>query len=134
MVTRDWWKIGQNAPKFATKRSFENSGDGQQQMIRQTEKTERGPEPQAGQPASSGESWLGHNRSEKRRLWERLNPRHRKELRMLAEALALQQNHARLPEPARGRLDAALGELDRVMRRIAAILAELARRAPPGKR
>jgi len=62
---------------------------------------------------------------------ERLNPRHRKELRMLAEALALQQNHARLPEAARGRLDAALGELDRVIRRIAAILAELARRTPP---
>ena len=50
---------------------------------------------------------------------------------MLAEALALQQNHARLPEAARGRLDAALGELDRVIRRIAAIFAEIARR-PPG--
>jgi hypothetical protein len=79
----------------------------------------------------SGEGWLGHNRSEKRRLWERLNPRHRKELRMLAEALALEQNHARLPEAARGRLDAALAELDRAIRRIAAILAELARRTPP---
>ena len=100
-------------------------------MIRPTNKTERGPEPPIGQPASSGEGWLGHNRSEKRRLWERLNPRHRKELRMLAEALALQQNHARLPEAARRRLDAALGELDRVIRRIAAILAELARRTPP---
>ena len=100
-------------------------------MIRPTKKTERGPEPQIGQPASSGEGWLGHNRSEKRRLWERLNPRHRKELRMLAEALALKQNHARLPEAARWRLDAALGELDRVIRRIAAILAELARRTPP---
>ena len=100
-------------------------------MIRPTNKTERGPEPQSGQPASSGEGWLGHNTSEKRRLWERLNPRHRKELRMLAEALALQQNHARLPEAARGRLDAALAELDRVIRRIAAILAELARRTPP---
>ena len=100
-------------------------------MIRQTEKTERRPEPQSGQPAASGEGWLGRNHSEKRRLWERLNPRHRKELRILAEALALQQNHARLPEAARGQLDAALWELDRVMRRIAAILAELARRTPP---
>ena len=100
-------------------------------MIRQPNKTERGPEPQSGQPAASGEGWLGRNSSQKRRLWERLNPRHRKELRMLAEALALQQNHARLPEATRGRLDAALAELDRVIRRIAAILAELARRTPP---
>jgi hypothetical protein len=100
-------------------------------MIRPTEKTTHTSEPQNGQPASSGERWLGRNQSEKRRLWERLNPRHRKELRMLAEALALQQNHARLPEAARGRLDAALAELDRVIRRIAAILAELARRTPP---
>jgi hypothetical protein len=100
-------------------------------MIRQANKTERVPEPQSGQPATSGEGWLGHNRSEKRRLWERLNPRHRKELRMLAEAMAMQQNHARLPETARGRLDAALADLDRVIRRITAILAELARRTPP---
>jgi hypothetical protein len=50
---------------------------------------------------------------------------------MLAEALALQQNHARLPEATRGRLDAALAELDRVVRRIAGILAEVARRTPP---
>jgi hypothetical protein len=100
-------------------------------MIRNTQKIEHTPEPQNGQPAASGEGWLGRNQSEKRRLWERLNPRHRKELRMLAEALALQQNHARLPEAARGRLDLALGELDRLIRRIAAILAELARRTPP---
>ena len=100
-------------------------------MIRNVQKIEHAPEPQTGQPASSGESWLGHNRSGKRQLWERLNPRHRKELRMLAEALALQQNHARLPESARNRLDAALAELDRVIRRIASILAELARRTPP---
>ncbi len=100
-------------------------------MIRPTEKTSQAPEPHNGQPASTGESWLGRNRSAKRQLWERLNPRHRKELRMLAEALALQQNHARLPEATRTRLDAALGELDRIIRRIAAILAELARRTPP---
>ena len=100
-------------------------------MIRQTEKTEQPAEPQTGQPAQSGEAWLGRNRSEKRRLWERLNPRHRKELRLLAEALALQQTHARLPEPARSRLNAALVELERVVRRVAAILAEVARRTPP---
>jgi len=100
-------------------------------MIRNAQKIGHTPEPQNGQPAASGEGWLGRNHSEKRRLWERLNPRHRKELRMLAEALALQQNHARLPEAARARLDAALAELDRVIRRIAAILAELARRTPP---
>ncbi|HEV2102095.1 MAG TPA: hypothetical protein VGR58_04885 [Candidatus Acidoferrum sp.] len=100
-------------------------------MIRNTQRPEQIPEPQNGQPAASGEGWLGRNTSAKRRLWERLNPRHRKELRMLAEALALQQNHARLPEATRGRLDAALAEMDRVIRRIAGILAELARRTPP---
>jgi len=88
-------------------------------------------EPQTGRSVESAEAWLGRNRSNKRRLWERLNPRHRKELRMLAEALALQQNHARLPEPLRVRLDAALAELDRLVRRIVAILAEVARRTPP---
>jgi hypothetical protein len=100
-------------------------------MIRPTEKLEPAPEPETGRPAQTGEAWLGRNRSEKRRLWERLNPRHRKELRMLAEALALQQTQARLPEPARLRLNAALAELDRVVRRIAVILAEVARRTPP---
>ena len=89
------------------------------------------PEPQTGRSVESAEAWLGRNLSSKRRLWERLNPRHRKELRMLAEALALQQNHARLPEPVRVRLDAALAELERLVRRIAAILAEVARRTPP---
>ena len=100
-------------------------------MIRQKSNSIRAEEPQSGRPAESGESWLGRNRSEKRRLWERLNPRHRKELRMLAEALALQQNHAQLPEAARTRLGAAIAELGRVTRRIAAILAEVARRTPP---
>lgn len=88
-------------------------------------------EPQNGRPSESGESWLGRNRSEKRRLWERLNPRHRKELRLLGEALAIQQNHAQLTESTRIRLDAAIAELGRVTRRIAAILAEVARRTPP---
>jgi hypothetical protein len=100
-------------------------------MIRPGEKAEATPEPQTGRPAQTGEAWLGRDRSDKRRLWERLNPRHRKELRMLAEALALQQTRAKLPEPAQSRLNAALGELERVVRRIAAILAEVARRTPP---
>jgi len=100
-------------------------------MIRQKEEMEQPIEPQNGRPADSGEAWLGRNRSDKRRIWERLNPRHRKELRMLAEALALQQTHARLPEPARSRLDAAIAELERGVRRIAAILVEVARRTPP---
>jgi len=100
-------------------------------MIRETEKTELSPEPQTGRPAQSGEAWLGRDRGDKRRLWERLNPRHRKELRMLAQALALEQTHARLPEPTRLRLNAALNELERAVRRIAAILTEVARRTPP---
>ena len=100
-------------------------------MIRPTQKTEQSTEPQTGRPAQSGEAWLGRNRSDKRRLWERLNPRHRRDLRLLAEALALQQTHARLPEQARIRLDAALAELERVVRRVAAILMEVARRTPP---
>lgn len=100
-------------------------------MIRYNNKPPTPIDPQAARPAESGESWLGRNRSEKRRLWERLNPRHRKELRLLAEALAMQQNHAQLPESMRTRLDAAIAELDRVTRRIAALLAEVARRTPP---
>ena len=100
-------------------------------MMQETGKTELAAEPQTGRPAQSGEAWLGRNRSDKRRLWERLNPRHRKELRMLAEALALQQTQGRLPEAARLRLAAALEELERVVRRIAAILTEVARWTPP---
>ena len=100
-------------------------------MIRGKEKSEgenAAHEPEGGRPAASGEAWLGRNRSDKRRLWEKLNPRHRKELRMLAEALALQQTQARLPEVQRSNLAAALGELDRVVRRVRAILVEIARR------
>jgi hypothetical protein len=100
-------------------------------MIRPTNNTPQAPEPQGGRPVDTAEGWLGRNRGDKRRLWERLNPRHRKELRLLAEALALQQAHARLPEPARSRLDAAIDELERVVRRVGAILAEVARRTPP---
>jgi len=86
----------------------------------------------AGRPAGSGEEWLGRNRSSKRRLWERLNPLSRKQIRVIAEALALQQTHAQLPEPLRARLSAALQELERLVARIHALLAEVARRTPPG--
>jgi hypothetical protein len=100
-------------------------------MIRHDGKKELNPEPQEGRPVQSAEAWLGRNRRGKRQLWERLNPRHRKELRLLAEALALEQTKGRLPESARMRLATALEELERVVRRIAAILTEVARRTPP---
>ncbi len=88
-------------------------------------------EPETGRPAGSGEEWLGRNRSPKRRLWERLNPRSRKQIRLIAEALALQQTHALLPEALRARLSAATGELERLVARLSALLAEVARRTPP---
>jgi hypothetical protein len=88
-------------------------------------------EPEAGRPAGTGEEWLGRNRSAKRRLWERLNPRHRKELRMIAEALAMQQTHANLPEPLRARLSESIEQVERLARRIGALLAEVTRRTPP---
>jgi hypothetical protein len=95
--------------------------------------TETVAEPEAGRPAGSGEEWLGRNRSSKRRLWERLNPRSRKQIRVVAEALALQQTHAQLTEPQRARLSAAIGELERLAARIRALLQEVARRTPPGE-
>lgn len=90
-------------------------------------------EPEAGRPAGSGEEWLGRNRSSKRRLWERLNPRSRKQIRVIAEALALQQTHAQLPEPLRARLSAAIAELERHLGRMRALLVEVARRTPRGE-
>ena len=89
-------------------------------------------EPESGRPASTGEEWLGQNRSTRRRLWERLNPRSRKQIRVLAEALALQQTHANLPEPLRARLSAVVDELERLLARIPALLVEVARRTPRG--
>jgi hypothetical protein len=104
-------------------------------MLFQTKKqiTATPTEPEAGRPAGSGEEWLGRNRSSKRRLWERLNPRSRKQIRVMAEALALQQTHAQLPEPQRARLSAAIAELERLAGRIRALLQEVARRTPPGE-
>jgi hypothetical protein len=88
-------------------------------------------EPEAGRPAGTGEEWLGRNRSAKRRLWERLNPRHRKELRVIAEALVMQQTHANLPEPLRARLSESIEQIERLARRIGVLLAEVTRRTPP---
>jgi hypothetical protein len=90
-------------------------------------------EPGTGRPAGTGEEWLGRNRSSKRRLWERLNPRSRKQIRVIAEALALQQTHAQLPEAPRARLSAAIGELERLVAHIRALLAEVTRRTPPAE-
>ncbi len=95
--------------------------------------TETVTEPETGRPAGTGEEWLGRNRSSKRRLWERLNPRSRKQIHVIAQALALQQTHARLPEPLRARLSAAVEELERHVGRIRALLAEVARRTPRGE-
>jgi hypothetical protein len=89
-------------------------------------------EPETGRPAGTGEEWLGRNRSSRQRLWERLNPRSHKQIRLLAEALALQQTHANLPEPVRLRLSAAVDELERLLARVRAILVEVARRTPRG--
>jgi hypothetical protein len=88
-------------------------------------------EPETGRPAGTGEQWLGRNRSSKRRLWERLNPRNRKQIRAIAQGLALQQSHAQLPDFAKGKLSACMAEVERLANRIRAILEEVARRTPP---
>ena len=91
------------------------------------------PEPNEGQPVASAEQWLGRNANDRRNLWERLNPRNRRLLRLLASAFVRQQEKARLPETARARLAATLEELERLARRIEQILAALANRTtPPG--
>ena len=88
-------------------------------------------EPESGRPEVSGEQWLGRNATSKRRLWERLNPRHRKQLRLLARALALRQSQARLPDEVRAKLLAVLEELERLAARIERLLAGVATRTPP---
>src|SRR3977135_4733864 len=75
-------------------------------------------EPETGRPAGHGEEWLGRNRSSKRRLWERLNPRSRRQIRLIAEALALQQTHAQLPDSVRERVSAAMDEVERLAGRL----------------
>lgn len=89
------------------------------------------PEPARGRPVASGDEWLGKNSSARRRLWERLNPRHRRQLRVLARALALRQAKERLPETIRPKLLAALEELDRLAHRIEQTLATLTKPTPP---
>lgn len=89
-------------------------------------------EPEAGRPAGTGEEWLGRNQTTKRRLWERLNPRNRKQVQRIAEALALQQTHAQLPEPLRARLSTSIEEFERLVNRVSRLLVEVARRTPPG--
>ena len=79
----------------------------------------------------SGEQWLGRNAGPERRVWEKLNPRHRKQLRLIARALALRQAQARLPEPARPKLAALADELERWVARIEKLLATVATRTPP---
>jgi hypothetical protein len=113
-------------------KSSEGGDEGKMNFMTHPRKrsTESVAEPEAGRPAGSGEEWLGRNRSSKRRLLERLNPRSRKQIRVMAEALALQQTHAQLPEPLRARLSAAVSELERHLARIRALLAEVARRTP----
>ncbi len=102
-------------------------------MITQKEKAwPPAPEPAEGQPVASGEQWLGRNADGRRRTWERLNPRHRKTLLVLARALVLRQSQARLPETVRGKLLAVLDELDRLVARIVKLLATVATRTPPG--
>ena len=100
-------------------------------MIRTRKPITPAAEPETGRPAGTGEEWLGRNRSSKRRLWEKLNPLSRKQIRIIAEALALQQTHAQLPEPLRVRLSALLHELERLVNRLRALLEEVARRTPP---
>jgi acyl-CoA reductase-like NAD-dependent aldehyde dehydrogenase len=79
-------------------------------------------------PVVSADQWLGRNTHERRRLWERLNPRHRKQLRLLARALVLRQSKAQLHETLRNKLLAALDEFERLAVRIEQLL-----RAMPGK-
>jgi hypothetical protein len=60
-----------------------------------------------------------------------LNPRSRKQVQRIAEALALQQTHAQLPEPLRARLSVSIEEFERLVNRISRLLEEVARRTPP---
>ena len=88
-------------------------------------------EPGSGRPVGSAEEWLGRNRDGKRRLWERINPRHRKALHALAEALAAQQAHARLEDEIRSKLSQLSADVERLASRATSLLVEVARRARP---
>jgi HAMP domain-containing protein len=100
-------------------------------MIQEKAEMGRTPlEPGEGRPERTGEDWLGRRRSEKRRLWERLNPQHRRQVRLLAEALALGQVRARLPQEIQARLGPVLEEIERLTARVRRLFEELAQRAP----
>ena len=92
---------------------------------------EKPAEPVSSRPTGSAEEWLGRNRDGKRQLWERLNPRHRKALHTLAEALAAQQVHARLEDEIRSKLSQLSADVERLASRAASLLVEVARRARP---
>jgi hypothetical protein len=94
-----------------------------------TEPKPPSPEPVGGRPVASGDEWLGKNAGARRRLWESLNPRHRRELRILARVLTLRQAKERIPESLRQQFFSALDELERLTRRIEQLLAKLGK--PP---
>jgi hypothetical protein len=123
-VVRDWWRV---------RKPSDGRNEGDMNFMIKTKPRNPAPvaEPETGRPAGTGEEWLGRNRSSKRRLWERLNPRSRRQIRLIAEALALQQTHGQLPDSVRGRLSAAMDEVERLAGRLRALLAEVARRTPP---
>jgi hypothetical protein len=86
-------------------------------------------EPAEGQPVASGEQWLGRNADGRRRTWERLNPRHRKALLVLARAFALRQSQARLPEQVQAKLRAIVEEIERLAGRVEKLLAVIRRQS-----
>jgi hypothetical protein len=94
-----------------------------------TETKPPSPEPVEGRPVASGDEWLGKNAGARRRLWERLNPRNRRQLRVLAHALVLRQAKERIPENLRQQFLSALDDLERLTRRIEQLLAKLGK--PP---
>ncbi|HEV2490834.1 MAG TPA: hypothetical protein VGT03_13595 [Candidatus Acidoferrales bacterium] len=94
-----------------------------------TETKPPSPEPVEGRPVASGDEWLGKNAGARRRLWEHLNPRHRRELRVLARAFVLRQAKERIPESLRQQFFSALDELERLTRRIEQLFVKLGK--PP---
>src|SRR6516165_5783689 len=87
--------------------------------------------PAAGRPVVRAEEWPGRNRGAKQRLWERLNPRHRKALRLLARALVAEQSRARLEDSTSGEVSRLRADIELLANRPARLLAEVARRARP---
>ncbi len=99
-------------------------------MITQKEKASPpAPEPAEGQPVASGEQWLGRNTDGRRRTWDRLNPRHRKALLVLARALVLRQLQARLPEQVQAKLHAIVEDMERLAGRVEKFLAAIRRQS-----